>query len=75
MRADYVILIVLLVVGAAAFALEAAGPDAARWVGIGVCLLLLFLLGGGLYARMRRRGTPTQGEADHRASVSPDSAS
>jgi hypothetical protein len=55
MRAEVVLLVVFVVVAAAAFGLESAGPDVARIVGIGFCLLLVSLLVVGMVFRRNRK--------------------
>ncbi len=55
MRAEYVILLVIFLVTAATFGIEALGPDGARIVGIAFCLFLVFLLITGMVVRQSHK--------------------
>jgi len=69
MKTELIIILLLVVVAGGAFALEAAGPDGARIVGIAVCLVLVFLMAGGLVARMsgRRRADASEPASEQAA--------
>ena len=65
MRAEYVILLAVVIITAGALALEAVDVDGVRIVAITFCLLLVVLLVGGLVARVRvrmRGGQPDASE-------------
>ncbi len=55
MKTEVLIIILLVVVAAGAFGLEALGPDGARIVGIAFCLLLVFLMVFGMFVRRYRK--------------------
>ena len=57
MSADILILVVVVVITIAAFALESAGPDGARIVAISVGMFLVTAIIVGMFmrARMKRR--------------------
>lgn len=52
-RAEIIILVSFVLVGAGALALESAGPDAVRIIAISACLLLIALMVIGLVMRAR----------------------
>jgi len=56
-RAEWIILLTFALVGGSAFALEKAGPDAVRIIGITACCTLIALMVIGLImrGRMKRR--------------------
>ena len=53
MRAEFIILLSIALVGAGALALERADPDAVRVIAISACSLLIILMVGGLFMRAR----------------------
>jgi NhaP-type Na+/H+ or K+/H+ antiporter len=53
MRADTLILVVVVAVTIGAFCLEAAGPDGARIVALTFGMILVTAIAGGLIVRMR----------------------
>ena len=73
MKPDTVILVAVVAIAAGAFALESAGPEWARIVGIGFCLLLVAaIILGGVARYGRRRSEEEQRDDPSENAVPPE---